>query len=300
MAVVVESQEPQNALEGIAGALGVAPLSDKDNAPPAEPPPPAAQPDPIVPGDKAYPEKFWNKPLSAVIDSYSASEREFHKTRQENARLAYELELQRTATLTLKDQLDQFKPAPQRQQPEPWAGVDLEQDIILAPRKVLDRALSIQEQRATEITKAAADQLRKEIDQREQARNEYQAAVWAAEQAREHIGVTDVNEWTKYLRDIAPAIEREHGRAGLLDATKYVEGFQARRSLYAPPSVQMQVQGNPPVTSRPAQGASVAQPPTPVLSPRRLEQAQHFASVFGLDPDAFSKRVASQMSDKES
>lgn len=163
---------------------------------------------------------------------------------------------------------------------------------------MLDRALSIAEQNVEKRVKAEAD--RNQLEARKQSEESMQlhAAVTAAEAARNSLGKSQ-EEWMSLVRDLAPAV---FGVGRQLDPAAYVEEFNARRTRYgaASPTVEVRVQGQPPVIAKAAQGATSSAPgkPSP-LTERQSDQAAHYADLFGIDRDQYVARVAASLQSKE-
>lgn len=297
----------QAVAEGIAGALGADEGQDKPSVvPAADSAAQVAQPavvDPLaytLPDSEGIPEKFRNQPLSKVIQSQGEAERVFHENQAKLKSREYELQLANTANEALKAQVEAFRPtAAKPAEPNRWEGLNLAEDVILNPEKVLDRALSIAEQNAEKREKAAAERQRIEGQKRNEEGMALHAAVTAAEAARVQLGKTQ-EEWMPFVHDLAPAVFQA-GRQ--LDSAAYVEEFNARKSRYGggqAQTIEVKVQGGAPVVARAAPGASSAAPgkPSP-LSERQTEQAQYYADLFGIDKDQYVARVAANLTPKE-
>lgn len=298
MSIAVPFNE-QDLKDGIAGALGPA----EDPASPA-PDAPVAQPAATSPLDAPLPdsdeiaEKFRNQPLKTLVKSQAEAERVFHENQAKLKSTEYELQLSKTANAALKEQYEALR-APVAHAPaavDPWEGLKLEEDVILNPRGVLDRALSIAEQNLEKRFKAEADRAQAADKKKAEDGMALHAAVTAAEAARTTLGKTQ-EEWMPFVQDLAPAVFQA-GRQ--LDPNAYVEAFRERQSRYsgATSTVEVRVQGQPPVIAKSTQAAIAPVRPSS-LSERQLVQAEQYAELFGIDRDKYIARVAANLTPKE-
>lgn len=296
------AEEVNEGLEALKGAFGGSGEPKAD--PPAAPVAPAAEPiDQLesikMPTADSVPEKFRGQPISKVLKSQREAESAFTTATQRASELAYELQMQRTATTVLKEQLDTFRasspPKPAAPPQDEWGDLRLDEDVILQPKKVMDRVIAIaREGMRAEIQKAAEEQ--KQASQANQVESQrYNAAVGAAEQARESLGF-DKESWMGVMRDIAPAVfDPETYENGAFNPAAYIHEYNQRKerwSKLAAPPIRLENQGNPPGSKTAASLAPAA--PAAVLSPRRTEQAEHFAGIFGIPADRFIARLAAQ------
>lgn len=296
----------QDLAAGIASALG--PVADEQAQPaaPALAPAidPAAQPaDPLaatLPDSDGIPQKFRNQPIKTLLDSQAEAERVFHENQAKLKSTTYELQLAQTANQALKEQYEALRqPVQPAQAADPWAGLKLEEDVILNPRAVLDRALSIAEQNTDRRWKAEAEKAQAATKKQTEDGMALHAAVTAAETARTTLGKSQ-EDWMPFVRDLAPAVFQA-GRQ--LDPNAYVEEFNARKARYsggpAASTVEVRVQGQAPVIARAATAALSAPGRPSPLSERQTDQAAHYADVFGIDRDKYIARVAANLQTRE-
>lgn len=303
-----QAPSENESLKAIAGVLGVGvpkPEGQPEAAPPVEAAQAEAQPaapiDPlaiVLPDSPDVPEKFRKQSLRKVLESQAEAERAFHENAGRIKNVSYELELQRNATDALKEQLESLRKAvtPAPVAPNPFEGLNLQEDVILRPDQVFERLRELNRRESEEIAKREAERVKSDLQSRREAEIEYTSAVRAAEVARESLGYKDKPEWFEVLTDIAPAVFSRRADGAHLDPRAYVNEFNSRRTRYGGQQqvVQVQVQGNAPVVSKASQGSSAPPPAKPQLSPKYQERAEHIASIYGLDPGAFLARIATK------
>lgn len=268
------------AVDAFNKALAEVPAEQRESSAPEPTAPPETPATFAIPLER-IPEKFRKNP-EAIFEAYQNAEKYMHEKSTESARLAKEAEELRTR-LAVVEQVQKMQPQAPPQTSWQKAGINPQEDIIVAPEKVaahvIDEAKRAAAEEAQKYAQAEAAKLRAEKNQEDQTR----ALFWALDQAKVKAKEAGYDfsddEYRQVLQYVGPVVaeEAKQNPNAPFDPNRYVEHIKVLKGNPTKPSLP--TEGAPPIAARSATMKSSA--PVPTLDKETRDKALQIAKGLG-------------------